>query len=73
MEENQSEKNQKYRDLKKREETMDAFLMGYDNNKAQELDRINELQVCWENLSIILKTNYSYERKSAFSRFKLKN
>ena len=35
LEENQSEKNQKYRDLRKREETMDSFLASYESNRAQ--------------------------------------
>jgi hypothetical protein len=35
LEENQSEKNQKYRDLRKREETMDSFLASFESNRAQ--------------------------------------
>ena len=39
LEENQSERNTKYRELRKREETMDSFLEGFDANKKEELDR----------------------------------
>ena len=39
LEENQSERNTKYRELRKREETMDAFLEGFDANKKEELER----------------------------------
>ena len=44
LEENQSERNQKYRELKKREDTMDQFLAGFEENKAQELQRMQELE-----------------------------
>ena len=36
LEENQSERNTKYRELRKREETMDSFLEGFDANKKEE-------------------------------------
>jgi septal ring factor EnvC (AmiA/AmiB activator) len=39
LEENQSERNQKYRELKKREETMDQFLGAFD-----ELGRVGQVQ-----------------------------
>ena len=39
LEENQSERNTKYRELRKREETMDTFLEGFDANKKEELER----------------------------------
>ena len=39
LEENQSERNTKYRELRKREETMDSFLEGFDANKKEELER----------------------------------
>lgn len=34
LEENQSEANQKFRELRKREENMDAFVASFDENKA---------------------------------------
>ena len=45
MEENQSERNQKYRELKKREETMDNFLASFEETQAEELKRIGDLQM----------------------------
>ena len=39
LEENQSERNTKYRELRKREETMDTFLEGFEANKKEELER----------------------------------
>ena len=39
LEENQSERNTKYRELRKREETMDTFLDGFETSKNEELER----------------------------------
>ena len=39
LEENQSERNQKYRELRKREETMDQFLGTFDETKAGDMER----------------------------------
>ncbi|CAL4111956.1 unnamed protein product, partial [Meganyctiphanes norvegica] len=44
LEENQSERSQKYRELRKREETMDTFLESFDSNKTEELQRLGELE-----------------------------
>ena len=44
LEENQSERNQKYRELRKREETMDTFLATFEENKSQELERLADLE-----------------------------
>ena len=44
IEENQSERNQKYRELRKREESMDQFLASYEESKATELERLSELE-----------------------------
>ena len=44
LEENMSERNQKYRELKKREETMDAFIGTFDSNKEEELERLQSLE-----------------------------
>ena len=38
LEENQSERNQKYRELKKREETMDQFLGSFENSKVDNVE-----------------------------------
>lgn len=43
LEENQSEKNVKYRDLRKREEAMDQFLQSFEESKRQELERCMDL------------------------------
>ena len=52
VEENQSERNQKYRELKKREETMDNFLASFEETQAEELKRIGDLQMqAWIKLS----------------------
>ncbi|XP_067886625.1 intraflagellar transport protein 74 homolog isoform X1 [Heterodontus francisci] len=40
----QGERNQKYKELKKREETMDAFLDTYEEIKKQELERKAQLE-----------------------------
>ena len=39
LEESQSERNIKYRELRKREETMDSFLESFETNKNEELLR----------------------------------
>ncbi len=54
IEENQSERNQKYRELRKREETMDTFLASFDDQQAEEMRRINDLQI-----EVPMAMNYS--------------
>ncbi|XP_068222988.1 intraflagellar transport protein 74 homolog isoform X1 [Palaemon carinicauda] len=44
LEENQSERSQKYRELRKREETMDQFLATFDENKGEEVKRLEGLE-----------------------------
>lgn len=44
MEEGNSERHQKYRELKKREETMDAFMSTYDENLKKEQEKIIQLE-----------------------------
>ncbi|XP_014356504.2 intraflagellar transport protein 74 homolog [Papilio machaon] len=44
LEEGNSERHQKYRELKKREETMDAFLSTYEENLAKEKEKIDQLE-----------------------------
>ncbi|CAK1602354.1 unnamed protein product [Parnassius mnemosyne] len=44
LEEGNSERHQKYRELKKREETMDAFMSTYEENLAKEKDKIEQLE-----------------------------
>ena len=44
IEENQSERNQKYRELRKREENMDTFLASFEEGKAAELERLAALE-----------------------------
>ena len=44
VEENQSERNQKYRELRKREETMDTFLGSYAATREEELQRLASLE-----------------------------
>ncbi|XP_013407954.1 intraflagellar transport protein 74 homolog [Lingula anatina] len=44
LEENMGERNQKYRELKKREETMNEFLDTFDESKTQEIERISQLE-----------------------------
>ena len=43
LEDNMSERNQKYRELKKREETMDAFPGSFESNMEEELERLQSL------------------------------
>ena len=59
LEENQSERNQKYRELKKREDTMDQFLAGYEENKAQELQRMQDLETDITKLMESMSTSLS--------------
>ncbi|BFZ16629.1 hypothetical protein BsWGS_19668 [Bradybaena similaris] len=40
IEENQGERNQKYKELKKREESMDEFLNTFEETKAEEIKKI---------------------------------
>ncbi|XP_063548316.1 intraflagellar transport protein 74 homolog [Cydia strobilella] len=44
LEEGNSERHQKYRELKKREETMDNFMTTYEGNLIKEQDRIEQLE-----------------------------
>ncbi|XP_005105393.1 intraflagellar transport protein 74 homolog [Aplysia californica] len=44
IEENQGERNQKYKELKKREESMDEFLATFEENKADEAKKISEME-----------------------------
>ena len=44
FEESQSERGQKYRDLRKREHVMDEFLSSWENNCTSEKDRLKELE-----------------------------
>lgn len=44
LEENQSERSQKYRELRKREETMDQFLAGFEENQSEELARLQAME-----------------------------
>ena len=53
LEDNMSERNQKYRELKKREETMDAFLGSFESNREEELERLQSLE---EQITRMLST-----------------
>ncbi|XP_041741207.1 intraflagellar transport protein 74 homolog isoform X3 [Coregonus clupeaformis] len=44
MEEHQGERNQKYKELKKRDETMDSFLDTFDETKATEVEKNRQTQ-----------------------------
>lgn len=44
LEESQSERHQKYRELRKREETIESFLATFEENRAQESERIEQLE-----------------------------
>ncbi|XP_026738896.1 intraflagellar transport protein 74 homolog [Trichoplusia ni] len=44
LEEGNSERHQKYRELKKREETMDTFMGTYDENLRKEQEKIDQLE-----------------------------
>ncbi|XP_063823995.1 intraflagellar transport protein 74 homolog [Ostrinia nubilalis] len=44
LEEGNSERHQKYRELKKREETMDTFMSTYDENLKKEQEKIAQLE-----------------------------
>lgn len=44
MEEGNSERHQKYRELKKREETMDTFMSSYEENLKKEQEKIEQLE-----------------------------
>jgi len=59
LEENQSERNQKYRELKKREETMDQFLGSFEDNRAEELERLQDLERQIVNLMESMSNNLS--------------
>ncbi|KAK2194084.1 hypothetical protein NP493_2g01002 [Ridgeia piscesae] len=52
IEENQGERNQKYKDLKRREESMDDFLGSFEETKAQEMEKIEQLEA---NIVLILE------------------
>ncbi|XP_047545079.1 intraflagellar transport protein 74 homolog [Vanessa atalanta] len=44
LEEGNSERHQKYRELKKREETMDVFMSTYEENVKKEQEKIEQLE-----------------------------
>jgi len=44
LEEHQGERTAKYKELKKREETMQEFLDGFEENKRSEMDQCKQLQ-----------------------------
>ncbi|XP_061385809.1 intraflagellar transport protein 74 homolog [Danaus plexippus] len=44
LEEGNSERHQKYRELKKREETMDVFMTTYEENLKKEQEKIEQLE-----------------------------
>ncbi|XP_063899600.1 intraflagellar transport protein 74 homolog [Helicoverpa armigera] len=44
LEEGNSERHQKYRELKKREETMDTFMATYEENLKKEQEKIEQLE-----------------------------
>ena len=44
LEEGNSDRHQKYRELKKREETMDTFMASYEENLKKEQDKIDQLE-----------------------------
>ncbi|XP_049882411.1 intraflagellar transport protein 74 homolog isoform X2 [Pectinophora gossypiella] len=44
LEEGNSERHQKYRELKKREETMDSFMATYEENLKKEQEKIEQLE-----------------------------
>ncbi|KAK7793053.1 hypothetical protein R5R35_004479 [Gryllus longicercus] len=44
LDESQSERHQKYRELRRREETMEQFLSSFEESKNQELTRISQLE-----------------------------
>ncbi|KAK8749313.1 hypothetical protein OTU49_015793 [Cherax quadricarinatus] len=53
LEENQSERSQKYRELRKREETMEQFLATFEENKEEELKRLESLET--NNVAVLEK------------------
>lgn len=44
LEEGNSDRHQKYRELKKREEGMDAFMSNYEENVKKEQEKIEQLE-----------------------------
>lgn len=44
LDETQSERHQKYRELRRREETMEQFLSTYDESHREEMARIEQLE-----------------------------
>ncbi|MPC73801.1 Intraflagellar transport protein 74 [Portunus trituberculatus] len=44
LDENKSERSQKYRELRKREETIDSFLSTFEESKKEELSRLEVLE-----------------------------
>ncbi|EFN80669.1 intraflagellar transport protein 74 homolog [Harpegnathos saltator] len=44
MEDNQSEKQVKYKELRKREETMEQFMLTYEQNKQEEIEKLEKLK-----------------------------
>lgn len=53
LEDSQGEKNQKYKELKKREETMDEFLQTFEDTKRQELEKIGVFE---QNIVTVLNS-----------------
>lgn len=74
LEESQSERNTKYRELRKREETMDHFLTSFESNKEQELERCSglerEVEGLTANLASLLTNSEHLPNKQDFMSMK---
>lgn len=44
IDENKSERSQKYRELKRREETMELFLASFEQSKVEEIEKLEQLE-----------------------------
>ena len=44
MDENKSERSQKYRELRKREETMEQFMENFEQNRQEEIKRLEDME-----------------------------
>ena len=74
LEESQSERNTKYRELRKREETMDQFLTSFEANKEQELERCSglerEIEGVTSNLASLLTNSEQLPNRQDFLTMK---
>jgi intraflagellar transport protein 74 len=61
FEDQAGEKNEKYRELRAKEQQIDEFLTSYDGGRQQEMTRINELHKQITHTLLVIARNYEQQ------------